>query len=109
MRETLQARPKHFPPADRLALTSALSIIFCFCFSTSTLKTNVASMSSEDEDKVEQVVSERKGGSRQKHVVIIGAGAGGTCLAARLAHKGHKVTVVEKVRRQSLFVIAYVS
>ena len=56
-------------------------------------------MSSEDEDQVEHVVSELKGARKQKHVVIIGAGAGGTCLAARLAHKGHKVTVVEKVRR----------
>lgn len=34
----------------------------------------------------------------QKHVVIIGAGAGGTCLAARLGKLGHRVTVVERVR-----------
>lgn len=34
--------------------------------------------------------------SRAKHVVVIGAGAGGTCLAARLAKMGHRVTVVEK-------------
>jgi phytoene desaturase (3,4-didehydrolycopene-forming) len=31
-----------------------------------------------------------------KHVVIVGAGAGGTALAARLAHAGHRVSVIEK-------------
>lgn len=31
-----------------------------------------------------------------KHVVIIGAGAGGTCLAARLGKLGHRVTVLER-------------
>ncbi|CAO1619049.1 unnamed protein product [Parajaminaea phylloscopi] len=39
---------------------------------------------------------EPKGGQTGKHVVIIGAGAGGTCLAARLGKMGHRVTVVEK-------------
>lgn len=34
---------------------------------------------------------------RREHVVIIGAGVGGSALAARLAHRGYKVTVVEKV------------
>jgi phytoene desaturase (3,4-didehydrolycopene-forming) len=32
----------------------------------------------------------------KKHVVIIGAGVGGASLAARLSHRGYKVTVVEK-------------
>ncbi|KAI9300496.1 phytoene dehydrogenase [Cunninghamella echinulata] len=32
----------------------------------------------------------------RKHVVVIGAGAGGTAAAARLARQGYKVTVVEK-------------
>jgi len=35
-------------------------------------------------------------GASQKHVLIIGAGVGGSCLAARLAARGHKVTVLEK-------------
>eukprot|EP01088_Endostelium_zonatum_P011675 TRINITY_DN25822_c0_g1_i1.p1 TRINITY_DN25822_c0_g1~~TRINITY_DN25822_c0_g1_i1.p1 ORF type:complete len:560 (-),score=106.15 TRINITY_DN25822_c0_g1_i1:8-1687(-) len=34
--------------------------------------------------------------SSKKHVLIIGAGVGGSCLAARLAARGHKVTVLEK-------------
>lgn len=34
--------------------------------------------------------------SSKKHVLIIGAGAGGTCLAARLGKLGHRVTVLEK-------------
>ncbi|EPQ25729.1 uncharacterized protein PFL1_06723 [Pseudozyma flocculosa PF-1] len=33
---------------------------------------------------------------RQKSVIVIGAGAGGTALAARLGRRGYKVTVVEK-------------
>lgn len=33
----------------------------------------------------------------QQHVLIIGAGVGGASLAARLSHRGYKVTVVEKV------------
>lgn len=37
-----------------------------------------------------------------KHVVIIGAGVGGASLAARLAHRGYKVTVVEKVQWDDL-------
>ncbi|KAI8069655.1 phytoene dehydrogenase [Gongronella butleri] len=32
----------------------------------------------------------------QKHIIVIGAGAGGTATAARLARQGFKVTVVEK-------------
>lgn len=32
----------------------------------------------------------------RKHIVIIGAGAGGTCLAARLGKLGHRVTVLER-------------
>ncbi|CAO3639862.1 unnamed protein product [Cunninghamella blakesleeana] len=32
----------------------------------------------------------------QKHVIVIGAGAGGSATAARLARQGYKVTVVEK-------------
>jgi heterodisulfide reductase subunit A-like polyferredoxin len=32
-----------------------------------------------------------------QHVLIIGAGVGGASLAARLSHRGYKVTVVEKV------------
>ncbi|KAG1077752.1 hypothetical protein G6F42_024643 [Rhizopus arrhizus] len=32
----------------------------------------------------------------KKHIVIIGAGVGGTATAARLAREGFKVTVVEK-------------
>ncbi|PWN42435.1 phytoene desaturase [Ceraceosorus guamensis] len=43
-----------------------------------------------------QVASGRTCSKNAKHVVIIGAGAGGTCLAARLAHKGYRVTVVER-------------
>ncbi|KAI8333873.1 Phytoene dehydrogenase [Chlamydoabsidia padenii] len=34
--------------------------------------------------------------SSPKHVIVIGAGAGGTATAARLARQGFKVTVVEK-------------
>lgn len=34
----------------------------------------------------------------KKHVIIIGAGVGGASLAARLAHRGYRVTVFEKVR-----------
>ncbi|PWN87345.1 phytoene desaturase [Acaromyces ingoldii] len=34
--------------------------------------------------------------SSRKHVIVIGAGVGGAALAARLAHRGYKVTVVEK-------------
>ncbi|KAI8991653.1 phytoene dehydrogenase [Mycotypha africana] len=33
---------------------------------------------------------------QQKHIIVIGAGAGGTATAARLAREGFKVTVVEK-------------
>ncbi|KAG2224205.1 hypothetical protein INT45_001323 [Circinella minor] len=33
---------------------------------------------------------------KQKHIIVIGAGAGGTACAARLAREGFKVTVVEK-------------
>lgn len=40
--------------------------------------------------------AQQGGAQRTKHIVIIGAGAGGTCLAARLAHKGYRVSVVEK-------------
>jgi len=32
----------------------------------------------------------------QKHFIIVGAGLGGLAVAARLAHRGHKVTVLEK-------------
>lgn len=38
------------------------------------------------------------GSAQPKRVVIIGAGAGGTCLAARLGKMGHEVIVLEKVR-----------
>ena len=34
--------------------------------------------------------------SSSKHVLIIGAGVGGTVLAARLSKLGHRVTVLEK-------------
>lgn len=34
--------------------------------------------------------------SQQKHIIVIGAGAGGTAAAARLAREGYRVTVVEK-------------
>lgn len=34
--------------------------------------------------------------SENKHIVIIGAGIGGTATAARLAREGFRVTVVEK-------------
>ncbi|KAG1470346.1 hypothetical protein G6F56_002736 [Rhizopus delemar] len=34
--------------------------------------------------------------SQQKHIVVIGAGVGGTATAARLSREGFKVTVVEK-------------
>ncbi|KAK0568485.1 hypothetical protein OC861_001890 [Tilletia horrida] len=37
-----------------------------------------------------------KDGDSRRHVVIIGAGVGGTTLAARLGKLGHKVTVLEK-------------
>ena len=40
---------------------------------------------------------EVQGGSK-KHVVIVGAGVGGTALAARLAARGYQVTVLEKVK-----------
>jgi 2-polyprenyl-6-methoxyphenol hydroxylase-like FAD-dependent oxidoreductase len=33
----------------------------------------------------------------RKHVLIIGAGVGGSALAARLSYRGYRVTVVEKV------------
>lgn len=36
------------------------------------------------------------GSDGRKHVVVIGAGIGGCCLAARLGKLGHKVTVLEK-------------
>lgn len=42
-------------------------------------------------------------GAVKKHVVIIGAGAGGASLAARLAHRGYRVTVVEKVQGRRKF------
>lgn len=45
------------------------------------------------------VDGEKKG---DKHVVIIGAGVGGAALAARLSHRGYRVTVVEKVSMPSL-------
>lgn len=38
--------------------------------------------------------------SGQRSVVIVGAGVGGAALAARLSHRGYKVTVVEKVPNQ---------
>lgn len=31
-----------------------------------------------------------------KHVIVVGAGAGGLSLAARLSHRGHRVTVLEQ-------------
>ncbi|KAI8143957.1 phytoene dehydrogenase [Fennellomyces sp. T-0311] len=34
--------------------------------------------------------------SQPKHIIVIGAGAGGTACAARLAREGFKVTIVEK-------------
>ncbi len=34
--------------------------------------------------------------TKQKRVVIVGAGIGGLCAAARLAHDGYKVTIYEK-------------
>ncbi|NCO86611.1 MAG: phytoene desaturase [Rhodobacterales bacterium] len=37
----------------------------------------------------------RAGGTLKNHVVIIGAGIGGLAAAARLAHAGHAVTVIE--------------